>query len=45
MCLSKFYFRQISFPDSILDAGHSELENIDKFPLEGTSPPSPCLET
>jgi hypothetical protein len=25
-----------------LDVGHLGLENTDKFPLEGTSPPSSC---
>jgi len=29
---------------TFLDVGHPGLENIDKFPLEGISPPPSCVE-
>jgi len=44
VCLSEFYFKQIPFT-AFLGVGHLGLENIDMFPLEGTSPPSSCRGT
>ena len=44
VCLSDISDKYLPLT-TFLGVGHPGLENIDKFPLEGTSPPSSCRGT